>query len=172
MMNNSIKIAEFRPELLPRRGEIIAWILAMLVAVSWVLLTVTAMPYSWVVPTTAILLLLSALGISLSNWMDRNTVICIDPSGISFRNGLRTTVLNWNEIEEVSIFDTNLGKKIQISGAGTQFAFHTMSVLERKGQVQARSGFAQGEVILKQVVEAAGLKVSHREGSGYYYARE
>ena len=77
------------PERLPRRGEIVAWSLSAVALAAWLLLSSLGEQISIVFRLFAIFIFLSALAISLGNWMDRQTRLILDEKGISFENGLR-----------------------------------------------------------------------------------
>ena len=80
---------EFQPELMPRRGEINAWLMTLAVTVGLFVLnqTLEIVPgWTWVFCG---FLAFSAFSISLGNWMDRKTHILMDADSISFENGLR-----------------------------------------------------------------------------------
>lgn len=172
-MQNNVETAQFRPELLPRRGEWIAWGLALVAGASWVFLSVSGAPGHWSLPFMAIVLFLAAAGVSLSNWIERHTLIRLDSHGIGYENGLRKVQILWGEVRGVSVFDTLWGKKVQVFGNQTHFVFNTLGVLSGKnGQVQGRTGFVEGEKILAQIIGTAGLKPLSYEGKGNYYARE
>jgi hypothetical protein len=168
----NLDLQEYRPELLSRRGEALAWGSALLVVAAWIVLGVSGRSAPAAVPVLAVFLLLAALGISLSNWMDRQTRILIDPHGITFHNGLRHTHLVWPQIRQVQVFPSPWGRKVEIVGPDSHFSFRTMGEVKVQGDVKGRMGFKQGESILKLILERAHLKQIEHPGSGYYYAPE
>ena len=98
---------KFTPEHTSRRGEVTAWILMILVVVTWIILWFYQQNLSIFLIVLAGFLLFIAAGVSLSNWMDRQTVICLDIDGITFRNGLRNVRLAWDEIRSVKVSPLN-----------------------------------------------------------------
>jgi len=165
-------IHEHRPELLSRRGEALAWGSALLVVAAWIILAVSGRRAPAAVPVLAVFLLLAALGISLSNWMDRQSRILIDGEGITFHNGLRHTRLAWHQIRQVQVFPSPWGRKVEVVGPDSHFSFRTMGEVKIQDQVKGRMGFKQGEAILKVILDRAHLKHIEHSGSGYYYAPE
>jgi hypothetical protein len=164
--------AEFRPERFSRRGEATAWGLAILTLVGWIAAaargqTVPA-PYS----ALTIFLLVAGLAVSLSNWSDRQTVLRLEANGVRFENGLRRVHFTWSEIQKVQVFPSNMGDKVRVSSERTFFAFRLLGEVSLHGQVRGRMGFADGERILRHILQAAGLKRVEQPGEGYYYARE
>jgi hypothetical protein len=166
---------EFRPDLLSRRGEFVAWGLALVVTATWVILRLYGQGVSIAVPLLDAFLLFSALSISLGNWMDRRTVIRLDPETITFGNGLRHAVMRWNEIKQVQVFPTNWGKKVRVLGSRAHFEFRTLAEIKVQDEVKGRMGFVEGESILQNIIRSADLIEKPGEDTQpgvYYYAHE
>jgi hypothetical protein len=169
-------IQEFRPELIPRRGELIAWGSALLVGGAWFVIKQITGSASLLVPILFIPLLLAALSISLGNWMDRHTVLRMDPEGVRFSNGLRHVQLGWDQIQQVRVLPAAWGKKVQVFGEQTYFGFFTLAEVKAQGRVLGRTGIAAGESALQRILESAGLDkvqpLSLDQGQeGVYYVR-
>ena len=162
---------EFRPLLIPRRGEFYAWISVILVAVFWLLLNFNGNPTFVLVPLAGAGLLLAALLISLGNWVDRHTLISLDSDGIFFSNGLRKVRLIWQDVTQVRVLQTNWGKRVQVYGGNAYFTFRTLGEVNMMGKTQGRMGFENGDQILRQIILSSGLGISDRNGEGYYYVR-
>lgn len=161
---------EFRPVLLPRRGEWTAWGLFLADSAGMLILH-----KSMVVPLWAwifwFLLLFSALSISLGNWMDRHTFIRLEMDGIRFENGLRRVRLGWPEIQKVAVLPARWGQAVQVIGRQAHFAFKTLGEVEFQGEVRGRTGFIEGQAILGVILREAGLQLVEKSNSAYYYAR-
>ena len=171
-MPQELPAQEFRPQLLSRRGELIAWSLAILVMLTWVILVATGKPVQRLLPFLAIVLLFAGMGISLSNWMDRHSLIHLDPESVTFDNGLRHTHLKWDEIRQVQVFPSSWGDKVRVIGEHSYFEFRTLGEVKVQGEVKGRMGFSEGDKILKRILEMAGLRKVAHSGGGEYYARE
>lgn len=169
-------IQEFRPELIPRRGELIAWGSALLVGGAWFVVKQITGSASLLAPILFIPLLLAALSISLGNWMDRHTVLCLDAEGVSYSNGLRHVQLAWDQIQQVRVLPAAWGKKVQVFGKQSYFGFFTLGEVRAQGRALGRTGIAAGESALQRILESAQL---HQVGSlspdqgqeGVYYVR-
>ena len=169
-------IQEFRPELISRRGELIAWGSALLVGGAWSVLRHSPGYASRLVPILAVPLLIAALSISLGNWMDRHTLLHLDPEGVRFSNGLRHVQLQWDQIQQVRVLPAAWGKKVQVFGERVYFAFFTLGEVKAQGRVLGRTGIAAGESALQCILESAHLHEVHplspdRGQEGYYYVR-
>lgn len=169
-------IQEFRPELISRRGELIAWGSALLVGGAWFVLGKSAGHASLLVPLLAIPLLIAAFSISLGNWMDRHTVLRLDAEGVRFSNGLRHVRLKWDQIQQVRVLPAPWGKKVQVFGEQVYFGFYTLGEVKAQGRVLGRTGIAEGEFALQRILESAHLHEVHtlspdQEQEGYYYVR-
>jgi hypothetical protein len=168
-------VGEFHPELLSRRGEFVAWGLALVVAATWVILRLYGQGVSIFLLILEAFLLFAGLSISLGNWMDRRSMIRLDREGITFDNGLRHAALHWQEIHRVQVFPTEWGKKVMVLGGRTHFEFRTLAEVKVQDEVKGRMGFADGEKILQHMIQAAHLveKPGEAAQSGVvYYVRE
>lgn len=162
---------EYHPELLSRRGEIVAWGSGLLLVATWIFLVFTSNQVHRAIPFLTIFLLMSAIGISLGNWMDRNTTIKLFTGGIHYQNGLRNVTLDWPEISQVQVFPSNWGKKVRVLGAKAHFDFRTLGEVKVAGETKGVMGFLEGERILKQIIEKSEIKLVRQVGGSYYYAR-
>jgi hypothetical protein len=161
---------EFRPELLPRRGELMAWLAGIGMVVGLFLATSRWGSPSFIFWAFGVFLLFSAISISLGNWVDRRSVIRLEADGIAFENGLRSVRLNWLEVQNVAVVPTRLGKRVQVQGAQSHFTFKTMSEAALGGQ-QLRTGFADGQEILETILKECGLQLKAEKDGMVYYAR-
>ena len=161
------------PERTPRRGELIAWVLAVVLGVTWVILWLNDGLIAGAALVLAIFILISALVISLNNWMERNTSIRLSEQGVAFRNGLRDVSIPWPEVESVRVLPgTGKSKRVQVIGNRVHFEFRTLSVMKYKGEVQARTGFTNGEAIQETIIARARLQPQNPGEMIVYYARE
>jgi hypothetical protein len=164
------KPREFRPELISRRGEWTAWVLAVVAGVGMWLLS-----RSGYIPTWAwifwIFLFFSGVSISLGNWLDRNTVIWLETDGIRFENGLRRVRLSWHEVQKVAVLPARWGKSVQVIGEKSHFSFKTLGEVRFQGEVRGRTGFSEGQSILDTILNETGLEFVEESNNAYYYAR-
>lgn len=160
----------FTPELLPRQGERNAWILAVLASLALFLLNWQGVVpfFSWIF---VIFLVVSALSISLGNWMDRHTRLHLSRVGIAFENGLRRADLEWAQINEIRILPARWGEQIHVIGEKAHFSFSTLGELQFQGQNRTKVGFAQGQEILREILKASGLTKKQKNEQYAYYSR-
>lgn len=176
-MPNQDRIQEYRPVSTPRRGEAIAWGTASLVLGTWIILIITDQLVSFWLPLLGMPLGLIAMGISLGNWLDRHTVIRLGAESIYYSNGLRRVMLQWEDINEVRVLPAQWGEKVQVFGERAYFGFHTLGEVIANGRILGRTGFDEGDFILRRIIEEAKLSSSHQidiggKQEGYYYSRE
>ncbi len=165
--------ATFHPERFSRRGEITAWGLAILAFAAWMALAARGQAVHPLLVALAVFLLLAGLAISLTNWIDRHTVLHLEADGLRFENGLRRVQMRWDEIRQAQVFPSQMGDRVRVVGETTFFSFRKLNEVSLRGQVKGRMGFADGERILQHIVETAGLQpVDRQPGFGYYYARK
>ena len=163
---------EYRPELLSRRGEYIAWGIALVAIAAWVVLHFTATPVFGGLTFLTVLLALSGIAISLGNWMDRRTILRLESEGVRFDNGLRRVMLHWSEICQVQVYPSAWGKKVRVIGEKAHFDFRTLGEVIYQGEVKGRLGFEKGEEILRHILENSRLKKVPGPANCFYYARE
>ena len=166
------KSQEYHPELIPRRGEWVAWSLFILVAGVFCSLLVLKQTVSWLVPLLGMVFLFAALGISLGNWMDRHTRLRILDEGIDFTNGVRKVQLDWDQIHQVRVMPSTWGKKVRVVGEKAYFDFFTLGEVKYAGEVKGRTGFVQGEQILRHIILKSELEIVDQLDGSYYYARK
>jgi hypothetical protein len=165
------EMREFHPELLPNRGEITAWALALLAGLGLAILhfTWTAVPgWAWIF---WIFLFFAAASISFGNWMDRHTLIRTGEDGIEFLNGLRHVRFTWPEVQKVNVLPARWGRTVQVLGENAHFEFRTYGVVEYQGEVRGHIGFVAGQEILDTVLSQSGLSLAEKTEDTYYYAR-
>ena len=160
------------PELLSRRGELIAWGTSVLVFLGWLILSLNGRHVPFAVPFLWITLFFAALAISLGNWMDRKTELRLDAGGVTYKNGLRNAALKWNEINEIRVFPSKWGKKVHVLGTAAHFNFRTLGEVKVQDEVKGRMGFAEGDKILSVMLEQTNLMEIAGPGPGRYYRYE
>ena len=150
----------FRPIRTSRRGELYAWLLTLTVLL--VLLFVPRL--QGIFPLLGIILTvffgLSALFISLHNWMERATIIRVEEQGLAFRNGLRNEHLTWEEITRVEVDNRSFGRRVHVIGEQGHFAFYTQGVVKLGGRASEMTGFEKGEEILSMILEKSRVALS------------
>jgi hypothetical protein len=170
-MEEDPEVGEFRPELLSRRGEVMAWLTTLLWFAAWTILSVSGRNIVYFAPILSFLFLLIAASISLGNWVDRRTVLRLKEEGLAFKNGLRDVHLLWDEINEIQVFSSNWGKKVRVLGERAHFDFRTLGELTVRGEVKGRMGFPQGEYILQVILRKTHFKEVEHTGNSFYYSR-
>jgi len=139
---------------------------------AWFILSYRRSEYLSLMPFLAIFFLFAALSISLGNWIDRRTLMRIEPSGVSFRNGLRNVHLEWPEINRIEVLNSSLGSKVRVYGEKAHFNFRTLGEFKVGGETKGRMGFAEGETILRIILKNSELIEVEHAGNSYYYARQ
>lgn len=164
-------VHQYQPELIPRRGEVIAWACTGMALLAALILRIGQYTIPWGLALLVVLFFVAACLISLGNFVDRRTRLTINPDGVVFYNVLRTVQLSWKNIREIRVFPSKLGDKVQVFGEDTLFQFRTLGEVHMNGEMKGRMGFAQGDSILRTLILQAGLQIVDRAGDGYYYAR-
>ncbi|MDF1500666.1 MAG: hypothetical protein P1P76_09365 [Anaerolineales bacterium] len=159
----------YRPVSVPVRGELVAWAVATaLVALCAVLIWQTGRLPVWVLLFTAIMLLL-ALAIRFSRWMEAHTVIEVGLDAIRYVNPLRKTELRWAELKQLTASRVGSGWMIVVVGDQGGFRFQTATTLKGTGGNQLRTGYPQGAEIVEQVLINGGFAEPHYGDSGWIW---
>jgi hypothetical protein len=119
----------------------------------------------------ALTMMVAASLVSLSNWVDRQTVIRLDGSGIEFYSGLRHVRLAWGDVRHVRVRPSAWGNKVQVFGDQAYFSYRSLSEVWLGGELKGKMGFLKGEEILQELIHSSGLKLVGQEGDDSYYAR-
>lgn len=162
---------KFRPELISRRGEYLAWGAFLLAGATWVLLAFLSASIHPGLRFLTYFLLGSGLMISFGNWMDRNTLLRLSTDGIDYENGLRKVSIKWYDIHQIEVYPSSWGKKVRIYGSKQRFDFRTLGEVDLLGKEKGRMGFAEGERILKKIIEYTGLEGNPQSEGSYTYQR-
>lgn len=160
----------YKPQTLTRTGELNAWILFFVAAAGVFFLSLRAEVPQWAWFMVA-LLAFSALSISLGNWMDRNTQIQISEEGISYKNGLRSVSFAWVEIDQVRVTPANWGRSVQVVARSAFFTYKTFGEMKFRDEVKSRTGFEEGDQILTEIIQQAGLANVEQKGPSTFYSR-
>jgi hypothetical protein len=161
----------FRPETISRKGEHNAWILVgIALIVELIMIWRYATPPLWIT-VLLIILLFSATLISLSNWVDRKTVLILESDGIEYRNGLRNASIKWDQIEKIRVTPDRWGSRVHVLGSRAHFNFRMLSDIEFQGKVRGQMGFPEGETILNEIIRSSGLSLTEDNDQDRYYAR-
>lgn len=162
----------YQPELIPRRGEWVAWGLTAGTLLAWLGLGVVGLPVAWWgLPLFSAFLLFCAAIISLGNWIDRHTRISVLEDGLLFSDGLRSVRMGWDEVQEVRVFPSQWGGKIQVFSTTQYFSYRSLGEVVLGGESRGVMGFKQGQQILRQIIVNSQLRIVDRPGEGIYYAR-
>ena len=161
---------EFHPELMSRRGEILAWLVSLGLVLTLILGTINWGPMLWLYWLFTVFIILSAMSISLGNWVDHRSVIHMDSDGIAFENGLRSVRLGWREVQNVAVVEARSGKRVQVQGPMSRFTFRMMRESAFNGQLQ-RTGFVAGQEIFETILLESGVKFKAEKNGMSYYSR-
>jgi hypothetical protein len=117
---------------------------------------------------------LSALVMSVGNWIDRNTTLKIDEAGVSYFNGAREVSLNWGDISRIEVVPARFGDRIIVSSENAGFRYQSLGKISMSEKISGQVGFEEGAQILETMLEQTGLsgQQPRQTDSGYYYSRD
>lgn len=160
-----------RPHPIPPRGELIAWIFTVvLTALSGLLfLRTRSLPF-WA-SLFAILMLLFALAMRFSRWMEANTRIVLDPDGVMYQSPIRKQAFRWDQITEVSAYPLRDGWRMFVIGEHGGFRFETEMTLRGMDESVVRTGYPEGAEIVEQILRQADLREPRFDGTSWEWKR-
>ena len=164
-------LQEYRPVSTSRRGELSGWMLVLLCGFAWWVVSRQGSSLAAFIIIFLILFLIVAAGTSLSNWMERHSVLRISSTGIDFTNGLRKVSLTWEQIEEVQVLPSRWGKSVHVIGTEGHFHFQLGVKVELIGREIDRVGFPDGEKILGELFRNTDLKQVEMDRPGRFFVR-
>jgi hypothetical protein len=117
------------------------------------------------------LLLIVALAITLSHWLEGRTVIRLKVEGIQFESPLRNVEFAWSEIEELWCGKIRGGWRYMISGTDAAFRFQSLVIIRSGQGREVRTGFGEGQKIAKMIHQSAGLNELDRQDDIWIYRK-
>ncbi len=168
------EIQDFQPLLAPRVNELTFWLVAVVFLLVGFFLRSIEMPGSFFAILLGILALLQAIGLSVSNWMDRKTVLRLRPEGIMYQNGLQHIDLSWEQIQGVEVVRTRWNsRRVFVLGNNRKFHFQTLARLMYNNQKVLKYGFEQGDYILAMILKNCEFEMTTQPNpDSYYYSRK
>ena len=170
-MNDLSAAQEYRPLLLSRRSELVTWIITVISVFGWFYFRQYIPALTNLMLVFFALALFTALGSSYGNWMDRKTVLRLSQEGLAYRNGLQNIQMPWQDIQEMHLLESRLGRKVHLIGSRRQFSFRMQSDLQAFGRSKEQTGFEKGEEIVEKILKFSALSLKNDAGAGKYYAR-
>lgn len=170
-MNDLSAAQEYRPLLLSRRSELVAWMITVISVFGWLYFRQNIPALTNLMLVFFALALFTGFGTSYGNWMDRRTILRVSPDGLAYRNGLQNIQMPWQDVQEMHLLESRLGRKVHLIGRRRQFSFRMMSELQAFGRKREQTGFAKGEEIVDAILQFSGLSLKNVSDSGKYYAR-
>lgn len=160
----------FNPEH-TRRGEWVAWMSALALALVMALQAVMGGSVASIVRVMFLVVLGAACLITYANWMERNTSISLTPAGVEYSSPLRKVEMRYSHIEEIWLASSRSAWRISVVGESGHFNFQTLVALESMAG-SARMGIAEGKQLAAHLIRESGLvNPEHRDGMWIWQRR-
>ena len=117
------------------------------------------------------ILLMVALAISFSHWLEQRTAIVLSESGVGFRSPLRKVDLSWDEVDELWCGAIRGGWRYVVSGGNVAFRFQSLIAIRSGTGRTVRSGYPEGRGLAQTLVHRAGLKINEEQEGIIIYRR-
>lgn len=147
----------FKPWVGQRRAEVIAWgsLSVMGVFLGFLALRGESLPCMGL--GLFALLLVGALLVSFSHWIDRHTWIHADVEQIVYSSPLRKVSMGWERVESLMAVDAASGWRILVAGDDEFFQFRTESVMGPGTRAAMTVGVKGGKRLAALVCSKAEL---------------
>ena len=145
----SIEEEVFKPEKVPFRGGIIAWISTILTAIVMIIFSIR----TGEVPCLAIQIFcfffIAAILITFSSWVDSKTIILVTPSHISYRSPFRKFLQNWDQISEISLVKAGNFWRVWVQGDQSSFAIRVSTEPGSESQLERFLDLPEGDRLVR-----------------------
>lgn len=161
----------YSPVPLDPSGLRMAWLLSVVTSLVCVYLlqrNLTPPPFIWL---TSGFLILLALSISFSHWLERRTVVILEPEAIRYESPLRKITIPWDAIEELWCESIRGGWRFIVSGSGAVLRFQSLVVLRSGMGREVRTGYVEGKQIARVVHKHAELQGLERKDQIWIYRK-
>jgi hypothetical protein len=148
-----------------------AWVLTAVAGSVGASLFYLSRPLPLIFWASFLLLLLVALAITFSHWLERRTMILLDDQSVSFRSPLREVTFGWNEVEKVLCVKIQGGWRFMVVGTAAAFRFQSLVTLRSGFGRTVRSGYAKGVEMATFIRRLAGLDQVHQEDQVWIYSK-
>ncbi|TAK14220.1 MAG: hypothetical protein EPO32_02555 [Anaerolineae bacterium] len=164
---------ELRPIPGSRRPELMSWGLAVLLFGMLAIARPEAQVVIFGAWALGLFFGLSALVMTLGNWLERNTLMILRLNGITLRQPVQSVMLNWQEVDRVEVQQGPNGERVFVRGGERHFSYRPATRVEIRGKIRDQYGFENSEKILKTILTMAKLPNTPSQlANGYSYARD
>ncbi len=159
--------AAYQPSLPSRRGELLAWLSALGVAIGTALLALRLGQLPTLGLGLTLFLVLVAVIISFGVWMDRNTRLEVNEDGLHYRSPVRDVELSWAQVKQLEATPAGEGWRIRVYGDEAYFSYRTASMLRFGSFSEMPLGFSEGERVAAVIRSRAALSDVARTENGW-----
>ena len=162
----------FRPIPPNRRGELVAWLSALTVTLSIVILHLLRGSVPCYAFGILVFLFTASLLISYGNWMESRTSIQVSETGIRFASPVRRLSFSWPDIDCLAALKTRVGWRVMVEGEQGSFTFRTGGKIAIGSLEAPLTGYPDGERLASLIRGMAGLAAPIQEEGIWFSRRE
>jgi uncharacterized membrane-anchored protein len=118
-----------------------------------------------------VLLLVVAIAITFSHWLERRTMIILEDESVIFQSPLRSVMLPWEQIEKLACIKIQRGWRFMVSGKQAAFRFQSMITLRSGFGREVRSGYDRGLEIARFIQHSAKLDQVSQQDQVWIYSK-
>lgn len=159
-MTRSTKISEpraFSPATVNRKVEIKTWICVLAIALVVIVLYTQTGLTSFISIFLLAIIVLSAILISFSNWMDTRTFVEVSPAQLRYSSPVRKVTMRWDEVKSLWATTAGRGWRITILSDDRHFMYRIGDQPDGNTGQTINMGFPEGELLAQIIHGMAGL---------------
>jgi hypothetical protein len=123
----------FQPAYANRRGELIAWISAVVIGLLLTIFYFVTREVQCLTAGLFIFFLAAALLITFGLWVDSKTFAKVSPQYLHYKSPFREVRLEWDQVEELRAIEAGSVWRVVVFGAGRYFRIR---VLESEEEIE------------------------------------
>jgi hypothetical protein len=147
----------FQPNVVPRKGGIIAWMATLLVGVVVILSEVQSGQVPCMTLGLFLFFFLAAVLITFSYWVESKTIIHVTPSQLSYRSPFRRNLQNWDQIFEITASKAGHFWQVVIRGEVLFFSIKVSAKDTLKTQSASILELPQGDRLVRIICGMSDL---------------
>jgi nicotinamide riboside transporter PnuC len=147
----------FRPAPISRKGEIIAWLLTLLIGLVSIIVKMQSGHFPCLTILLLVFFLIAAILISFSHWADSKTLIRVTPPQLSYQSPFRKIQQDWDQVLEINAQKTGRFWRIVVNLEQSFFSFKVNAASELKTQPEQVLALPQGDRLVRIICGMANL---------------
>ncbi|NIM92458.1 MAG: hypothetical protein GTO18_01920 [Anaerolineales bacterium] len=147
----------FQPRSESRRGELIAWIAAVVIGILLAILYSQSGQINCFIGLLFAFFLFAGLLMTYSHWVDSRITIRVTPEELDYKSPFRVVNLKWNEVAEVRVIKAGRSYRVIVRGKEAYFAYRVAPKTEDESDPIRMLGLPRGDELTRIICGMAEL---------------